>query len=46
MFCLINDRAKKDERFLDALEILKSKMVDEEIVVERVVSEAIRPCFL
>lgn len=31
------DRAKKDERFLDALEILKSKMVDEEIVVERVV---------
>ena len=30
------DRAKKDRRFLDALGILESKLVDEKIVVERV----------
>lgn len=30
-------RAKADERFLEALEILKAKMVDGQIVVERVV---------
>ncbi|TJX15693.1 prenyltransferase [Tissierella creatinini] len=30
-------RAKEDERFLEALEALKSKMVDGQIVVERVV---------
>jgi len=29
------DKAKKDERFLEALEVLKSKMVDGMIVVER-----------
>ena len=31
------DRAKRDKRFLDALETLESKMVDGRIVVERVV---------
>lgn len=31
------NRAKEDERFLNALEMLKSKMVDGQIVVERVV---------
>lgn len=31
------DRAKKDKRFLEALEALKSKMADSQIVVERVV---------
>lgn len=31
------DRVKEDKRFLDALEALKSKMVDGQIVVERVV---------
>lgn len=31
------DRAKKDERFLEALETLESKMADGQIVVERVV---------
>ncbi|MCX7614443.1 MAG: prenyltransferase [Clostridiales bacterium] len=31
------DRAKEDKRFLEALEALKSKMVDGQIVVERVV---------
>lgn len=31
------DRAKKDSRFLEALQILKSKMVDGQIVVERIV---------
>lgn len=31
------NRAKKDKRFLEALETLKSKMVDEQIVVERIV---------
>jgi hypothetical protein len=31
------NQAKKDKRFLEALEILKSKMVDGQIVVERIV---------
>ena len=31
------NRAKKDKRFLEAFEVLKSKMVDGQIVVERVV---------
>jgi hypothetical protein len=31
------DRAKKDDRFLEALRAFKSKMVDGQIVVERIV---------
>ena len=31
------NRAKKDERFLEALEMLESKLVDKQLVVERVV---------
>lgn len=31
------NRAKKDKRFLEAFEVLKAKMVDGQIVVERVV---------
>jgi len=31
------NRAKKDKRFLEAFEALKAKMVDGQIVVERVV---------
>jgi len=31
------NQAKKDKRFLEALELLESKMVDGQIVVERVV---------
>ena len=31
------DKAKKDARFLEALDVLKSKTVDGQIVVERVV---------
>ena len=30
------NRAKRDERFLEALKKLESKMVDEQIVIERV----------
>lgn len=39
------DRAKKDERFLEAFEILKSKMTDGKIVVERVVPKLARLSF-
>lgn len=38
-------RAKKDERFLEALEILKTKMIDGQIVVERVVPKLARLSF-
>jgi len=39
------DRAKKDKRFLEALEALQSKMVDGQIVVQRVVPKLARLSF-
>ncbi|VDN46664.1 Prenyltransferase [Petrocella atlantisensis] len=39
------DRAKKDNRFLEALKALESKMVDGQIVVERIVPKLAKFCF-
>ncbi len=39
------NRAKKDKRFLEALKALESRMVDEQIIVERVVPKLARLSF-
>ena len=39
------DRAKEDNRFLEALKALESKMVDGQIVVERIVPKLAKLSF-